>query len=51
MRGKYCIPLGNSSILNSAKVLLPSSHTHTHIPDQYPAQLAPDFRGLVVNFN
>ena len=54
MRGKNCNPLGNNSILNSAKVLLPPPplpHTHTHIPDQSPAQLEPDFRGLIVNFN
>ena len=33
MRGKNCNPLGNNSILNSAKVLLPPPplpHTHTH---------------------
>ena len=52
MRGKYCNPLGNSSILHQAKVLLPPPPLpHTHIPDQSPAQLEPDFRDLIVNFN
>ena len=46
MRGKNCNPLGNNSILNSAKVLLPPPPLpHTHIPDQSPAQLEPDFEG------